>query len=95
MEVIVVLRRVVRAVRSTSERRVERDWRSEGESWCWFDWGWELEMLETGLESGCRIDDIVVWDGDVFGGTVFDGQSGFGLETGTTTTMNFRVRHKR
>lgn len=54
-----VLRRVVRAVRSVSERRVERDCRSEGESWCGFGWDWELAMLEAGLESWCRIEDIV------------------------------------
>jgi len=62
MEVIVVLRRVVRAVRSVSERRVESDW-SEGESWCGFGWGWELEVLDVGLEKGCKIEDIVGWGG--------------------------------
>ena len=56
-----VLRRVVRAARSVSERRVERDCPSEEESCCGFGWGWELEMLEAGLENGCRIEDIV-WD---------------------------------
>jgi hypothetical protein len=74
MEVIVVLRRVVRAVRSASERRVERDWWSEVESWCGFGWVGELEVLEVCLEKGCKIEDIMAWVetpglGCVFGGS--------------------------
>ncbi len=65
IDVIVVLKRVMRAVSSVSERRVERDWWSEGESWCG---SCELEVLDVGLENGCKIEDIVgsvgllVWD---------------------------------
>lgn len=50
-----VFRRDTRAVRSGSERRVERDWRSEDEACCC---GWELEELEAGLEKWWRIEDI-------------------------------------